>query len=149
MSKKSNPNSKKEKMHRVDIIVLLIFSVVGLFIPAVIVLQHFIGIDLLAALNTGWVRTVFGVIFTVLAAAVCTWNFYVSIFVPWSYERKHGSMKGFAHTSGLPFIGGIFILFAGALMPASLFVGIFLLVLYIFDGNGLMLFLIYYLKEQI
>lgn len=135
-------NSTKEKMHGVDIIVLLLFAVVGLFVPAVVVLQHFLGIDLLAALGTGWVRTSFGVVFTVLATAVCLLNFYLSIIVPWLYKREHGSMKGFAHVSGLPVIGGIFILIAGALMPASLPLGIVLLVLYIIDGNGLPWFFI-------
>ena len=129
-------------MHGVDLVVLLLFAVVGLFVPTVVVLQHFIGIDLLAALGSGWVRTVFGVVFTVLATAVCLLNFYLSIIVPWSYKREHGTMKGFAHVSGLPFIGGIFILIAGALMPASLPLGIVLLVLYIIDGNGLPWFFI-------
>lgn len=138
MSKKPT----KEKIHHVDIVAMLLFAVVGLFIASVVVLQHFIGIDLLTVLHLGWSRTVFGVIFSVLAAMTCLWNFYVSIFVPWSYERKHGSMEGFAHTSGLPFIGGIFILFAGALMPASVPLGIVFLILYIFDGNGLPWFFI-------
>lgn len=141
--------SKKEKIDHIDLLAFLIFGVVALFVPAVVILQHFMGIDPLAVMGTGWVRTVFGVIFTILATLVCLLNFYLSIFVPWSYEREHGTMKDFAHTSGLPFIGGIFILFAGALMPASVFLGVFLLILYILDGNGLPWFFICLVREKI
>jgi hypothetical protein len=64
-------------------------------------------------------------------------NFYLSILVPWLYKRQHGSMADFVHMSGLPVIGGFFIFCAGALMPPSVLLGIFLLLLYVVDGNGL------------
>ena len=145
MSKKPT----KEKTHSVDIAVLLVFAACGLILPAVIILKHFVGIDLLPMLRFGLVGTVFGVIFTVLATLVCFWNFYVSIFVPWSYRREHGGMEGFAHTSGLPLIGVVFVLLAGALMPVSTVVGIVLLFLYIIDGNGMPWLFICLVREKI
>jgi hypothetical protein len=46
-------------------------------------------------------------------------------------------MADFAGMSGLPVIGGFFILCAGSLMPPSVLLGIFLLLLYVIDGNGI------------
>jgi hypothetical protein len=46
-------------------------------------------------------------------------------------------MEGFAHVSGLPLIGGFFIFCAGVLMPPSVPLGIYLLLLYAIDGNGI------------
>ena len=60
----------------------------------------------------------------------------VSLVVPWHYQRRHGSMEGFAQTSGLPIVGGVCVLLAGALLPSSVLAGVFLLVLYAMDGNG-------------
>jgi len=134
------------KMQREDIIVIIIFSVIGLFIPAVVALRHFIGVDPLAVLKITWGKTVMGTVFSILATVVCLWNFYVSLVVPWRYKRRHGSMKDFAHTSGLPLIGGLFVLGAGALMPPSVPLGIYLLLLYLIDGNGLPWFFISTIK---
>jgi hypothetical protein len=126
-----------ENSSRVDIIVVIIFATIGLIIPAVVVLRHFFGFDPLAMLHITWGRTVVGVIFTLLATGVCVLNFYLGLVAPWLYERQHGSMEGFAGMSGLPVIGGFFILCAGALMPPSALLGIFLLLLYVIDGNGI------------
>jgi hypothetical protein len=129
-------------MSREDVIALIIFATIGLIIPAVVALHHFIGIDPLSVLHIGWGRTVVGVVFTILATAVCLLNFYLSLLVPWLYKRQHGSMADFAHMSGLPLIGGFFIFCAGALMPSSVLLGIYLLLLYVIDGNGIPWFFI-------
>ncbi len=134
---------------REDMIALAIFGVIGLIVPGVVVLQHFIGIDPLSVLHITWGGTFFGVAFTVLATLVCLWNCYVSIIVPWDYQRRHGSMAGFAHTSGLPWLGGVFILFAGALMPPSVLLGVFLLLLYVVDGNGIPWFFISFVRGDV
>jgi len=123
-------------MSRVDVIVIIIFATIGLVIPAVVALRHFIGIDPLSLLHITWGRTVMGIIFTILAVVVCLWNFGLSILDPWLYKRKHGNTEGFAGMSGLPLLGGFFILCAGALMPSSVLLGVFLLLLYVIDGNG-------------
>ena len=122
---------------REDIVVLVIFVIIGLIVPGVVVLRHFIGIDPLSLLNIKWGRTVLGIVFTLLATGVCLLNFYLSLLVPWLYRRRHGSMADFAHMSGLPLIGGFFIFCAGALMPPSVPLGIYLLLLYVIDGNGI------------
>jgi hypothetical protein len=129
-------------LSREDVIVLIIFATIGLIIPAVVALRHFIGIDPLSMLHITWGRTVVGVVFTLLATGVCLLNFYLSLLVPWLYKRRHGSMADFAHMSGLPWLGGIFIFFAGALMPPSVLLGILLLLLYVIDGNGIPWFFI-------
>ena len=127
---------------REDIVVLVIFVIIGLIVPGVVVLRHFIGIDPLSLLNIKWGRTVLGIVFALLATGVCLLNFYLSLLVPWLYRRRHGSMADFAHMSGLPLIGGFFIFCAGALMPPSVLLGIFLLLLYVIDGNGIPWFFI-------
>ena len=137
------------KMARVDIIVLILFAAIGLIIPAAIILRHFLEIDPLALLHIHWGRTVLGTLFTVLATIVCLLNCYLSIYIPWSYEREHGSMAGFAHTSGLPVIGGLFLFLAGTLMPPSVPLGIFLLFLYTIDGNGLPWFFISLIRNGV
>ena len=124
-------------LSREDVIVIIIFATIGLIIPAVVALRHFIGIDPLSMLHITWGRTVLGIVFTLLATGVCLLNFYLSLLVPWLYKRRHGSMADFAHMSGLPWLGGIFIFFAGALMPPSVLLGIFLLLLNVIDGNGI------------
>jgi hypothetical protein len=123
-------------LSREDVIVFIIFATIGLFIPAVVVLRHFIGIDPLSVLDLKWGRTVLGIVFTLLAIGVCLLNFYLTLLAPWLYKRRHGSMADFRGVSGLPVIGGFFICFAGVLMPPSVPLGICLLLLYVIDGNG-------------
>lgn len=93
--------------------------------------------DPVSMLTMNWGRTVAGILFTVLATGVCLLNFYLVTFVPWEYKQQHGSMEGYAHVSGLPVIGGFFILCAGALMPPSISLGVFLLLLYLIDSHGI------------
>ena len=132
-----------------DVIVLIIFATIGLIIPAVVALRHFIGIDPLSMLHITWVRTVLGIVFTLLATGVCLLNFYLSLLVPWLHKRRHGSMADFRGVSGLPVIGGFFICFAGALMPSSVLLGIFLLLLYVIDGNGIPQFFILIIQNGV
>jgi hypothetical protein len=136
-------------LSRKDVIALIIFATIGLIIPAVVVLRHFVGIDPLCMPHIKWGRTVVGVVFAILATGVCLLNFYLSLFVPWLHKRRYGSMADFAHMSGLPVIGGLFILFAGALMPPSVLLGIFLLLLYVIDGNGIPQFFILIIQNGV
>jgi hypothetical protein len=135
------------KIYKEDLIVLIIFTICGLIPPVAIIARHFYEIDPLAWLNIDWGRTVLGYISLTLATLICLFNFYVSIYVPWEYERKHGSMKDFAHMSGLPMLGSIFVFCAGALLPSSIYMGIFLLLIYVFDGNGLPYFFVCVIRE--
>lgn len=130
-------NSIMANLSRENVIAFIIFSTIGLIIPVVVALQHFIGIDPLSLLHIKWARTVVGNVFTLLATGVCLLNFYLSILVPWLHKRRHGSMADFRGVSGLPVVGGLLILCAGALMPSSVLFGIFLLLLYVIDGNGI------------
>ena len=127
---------------RVNLVVIIIFVTIGLTIPLVVAARHFFDIDPLALLHITWGRTVIGIIFTILATAVCLLNFWLSIIEPWLYNRKYGSMAEYAGMSGLPLIGGFFIVFAGALMPSSVLLGSYLLLLYLIDGNGFPVLLI-------
>ena len=130
-------NSIMANLSREDVIAFIIFATLGLLIPVVVALQHFIGIDPLSLLHIKWGRTVVGTVFTLLATGVCLLNFYFSILVPWLYKWRHGNMADFRGMSGIPVVGGIFILCAGALMPSSVLFGVFLLLLYVIDGNGI------------
>ena len=132
-----------------DIVVLVIFLIIGLIVPGVVLLRHFIGIDPISLLNIKWARTVLGIVFTLLATGVCLLNFYLSLLVPWLYKRRHGSMADFAHMSGLPLIGGFFIFCAGVLMPASVPLGIYLLLLYVIDGNGIPCFFVSVIRNGV
>ena len=123
--------------HRTDIIVLILFLTIALVIPAVIVLQHFAGVDTLSLLKIEWGRTVLGIGFTLLASVVCIWNFALNVVGPWLYRREHDGNEDIGHVSGLPVIGGFFIMFAAALMPSSIFLGVYLFLLYTIDANGL------------
>ena len=123
--------------HRTNVIVMVLFLTIGLIIPGVIVLHHFIGIDTLSLLKIKWGRTVVGIGFTLLASAVCIWNFYLNAVGPWLDRRKPGDLEQIDHTSGLPVIGGFFVMFAAALMPSSVGLGAYLFLLYIIDVNGL------------
>ena len=134
---------------REDIVVLVIFVIIGLIVPGVVVLRHFIDIDPMSVLNIKWGRTVLGIVFTLLATGVCLLNFYLSLLVPWLYKRRHGSMADFAHMSGLPLIGGFFIFCAGALMPPSVLLGIYLLLLYVIDGNGIPCFFVAVIRNGV
>ncbi len=138
-----------EKMSSINTVVLILFAAVGLIIPAAIILRHFFSIDPLALLHLTWGRTVLGTIFTLLSTVTCLWNCYVSLYVPWSYEKEHGSMAGFAHTSGLPFIGGIFLFLSGVLMPPSVSLASYLLFLYAIDGNGMPWFFISIIRNSV
>jgi len=135
------------KISKEDRIVLIIFAICGLIPPVAIIARHFYELDPLNWLKIDWGRTGLGYISLTLATLTCLFNFYVSIYVPWEYERKHGSMKDFAHTSGLPILGSIFVLGAGALLPSSIYIGIFLLFLYVIDGNGLPYFFVCIIRD--
>ena len=126
-----------KKIDPIDLVVFMIFAVCGLIPPAAIIGRHFYGIDPLLWLHIDWGRTVLGYLALFLASLVCLLNFYLSIYVPWAYEREHGSMADFAHSSGLPVIGSFLVFCAGALLPASPPLGVFLLAIYLLDGNGL------------
>jgi hypothetical protein len=134
-------------LHRTDIIVLALFLTISLIIPGVIVLQHFVGLDTLALLKIKWGRTVIGVVFTLLASATCLLNFYLNIFEPWLHRRKHDGVEPIGQMSGLPIIGGFFIMFAAALMPSSIILGVYLFLLYAIDANGLPWFLVSFIRN--
>ena len=123
-------------LHRINIIVLALFLTIGMIIPGVIVLQHFVGVDTLSLLKIKCGRTVVGIGFTLLASVVCGWNFYLNIVGPWLDRRKHDGGEEIGQMSGLPIIGGFLILFAAALMPSSTILGVYLILLYIIDANG-------------
>ena len=125
-----------------DLIVLVVFAILSLIPPAAIIARHFYEADPLAWLNIEWGRTVVGSVFLVLAALVSLFNFYVTIYAPWNYRRRHGDMRDFAGMSGLPVVGSLFVFCAGALLPPSLSMGMFLLFIYVIDGNGLPAFLV-------
>ena len=122
---------------RTDFIVLILFLTIGLIIPGVIVLQHFVGVDTLSLLKIKSGRTVVGTGFTLLASVVCVWNFALNVVGPWLYSREHDGNEDNGRVSGLPVIGGFFIMFAAALMPSSIFLGVYLFLLYAIDANGL------------
>ncbi|NNC64785.1 MAG: hypothetical protein HKN84_08380 [Gammaproteobacteria bacterium] len=125
-----------------DILAGIVFTVTGLAIPSAVAAHHFFGIDVMAFANLGVSRHVFGWSFAAMAVAVAGLNVYLSFIAPWLYERRMGSMQGYRAMSGLPAIGGFFILFAGALIPASAIVGASLLVVYLADTGGLPWFLV-------
>ena len=98
-----------KNISRLNVTIYIIFGSIGLLIPLVVAAHHFFGIDPLSLLNIKWGRTFFGVIFTLLATAVCLFNFMQRIIEPWLYKRNHGNMKDFGGMSGLPIIGGFFV----------------------------------------
>lgn len=120
-----------------DIVAGIVFTVTGLAIPAAVAAHHFFSIDVMAFANLGSSRLVFGWSFAVMAVAVAGLNVYLSFIAPWRYKRATGSMQNYSWVSGLPAIGGFFVLFAGALIPASPAVGATLLVVYVADTGGL------------
>ena len=64
-------------------------------------------------------------------------NFYLNVVGPWLDRRKPGDLEEIGHVSGLPVIGGIFIMVAAAMMPSSISLGVYLFRLYSIDANGL------------
>jgi hypothetical protein len=129
-------------VHKEDVYAIVIFASIGLAIPAVVVLRHFLGIDIVPFIKPTSVRTVFGVLLALAAALVCVLNVYLSHLSPWLYRREHGSLEGYGSMSGLPMVGGLFTLGAGALLPESAALGVFLLALYALDTGGMPWFFI-------
>ena len=138
-----------KEMHKEDIISLVIFGLIALVVPTLIICRHFYGMDPAGFIPLGRSRILLGWISTILAFMICLYNFYTTIYVPWSYHRKHGSMDGFAHTSGLPMLGVIFVIGSAVMMPVSINLGIALLVLYLIDGNGLPYLFLTFLREGV
>ncbi len=120
-----------------DIVAGIVFTVTGLAIPSAVAAHHFFGIDVMAFANLGSSRHVFGWSFAVMAIAVAGLNLYLSFVAPWLHKREFGSMEDYSRISGFPAIGGFFVLFAGALIPASPVVGAGLLLIYVADTGGL------------
>jgi uncharacterized membrane protein len=123
-------------MQKEDVYAIAIFAAIGIAVPAVVVLRHFLGIDVVPFINPQSVRTVVGVLLAIVATLVCALNFYLYFISPWLYRRERGSMDDYHAMSGIPIVGGFFILGAGALMPESHVTGAFLIALYALDTNG-------------
>jgi hypothetical protein len=128
--------------HRADTVALLLFIIIAVGIPAVVVLQHFVGMDLLSVLRLGTGRTYIGAVFAVLATLVVALNGYLNFVSPWLHKRQHNDMKNYSHVSGRPVVGGFLILFSALLIPASPAVGSYLLLVYFADSGGLPWFLL-------
>lgn len=64
------------------------------------------------------------IVFILRATGVCLLSCYLPLLAPRLFKRRHGSMKGFAHISGPPMLGGIFVFDAEAFMPPSGSLGI-------------------------
>ena len=126
---------------RADTVALLLFIAVALVIPAAVIAQHFFGVDILSALRLGPVRLYVGIGFAALAILITLLNVYLSFVAPWLHYREHGDMQDYSHMSGFPVIAGLFVLFAGVLVPSSPPVGVVLLITYLADTGGLPWFL--------
>ena len=137
----------------------LTLGLIGIVIPTVIALQHFAGLDPLAwLLESFWsgqkvmefrtdhlgARIVGGVFITVLATLVCLYNFWCYLY--WLYHRRQGNKEG-GFSSGIPVIGSFFLLGAVAVMPESVFWGIFFLMLYATDAEGFAWIMVFGLRE--
>jgi hypothetical protein len=133
-------------MKKEDVYAIVFFVLLGIAIPAVVVIRHFLGMDITAFITPVSVKTVLGFVFALLATLVCALNFYLSFISPWLYKREHGSMDDYGAMSGLPVVGGFFVLFAGALMPVSGATGVFLIALYALDTGGVPWFFIQMLR---
>ncbi len=127
-------------------------------IPTVIALPHFAGLDPLAwLLESFWSdqkvmefrsnhlggRTAVGLMVTVPVTIVCLYNFWC--YQMWLYYSRHG--RGGGGSSGIPVIGSFFLLYAVALMPESVFWGIFFLMLYATDAEGFAWIMVFGLRE--
>jgi hypothetical protein len=123
-------------LQKEDVYAIVIFAAIGIAVPAVVVLRHFLGIDIVPFIKPSYVRTGVGVVLAIVATLVCALNFYLYFISPWLYRREHGSMDEYGPMSGIPIVGGLFIFGAGALMPESTITGAFLLLLYALDTNG-------------
>ena len=135
-------------MQKEDVYAILAFSVVGVIILVVVVLRHFLGLDLVPFIRPLFARTLVGVLLAVAASLVCALNFFLHFVSPRLYKKEHGSMEGYDEMSGLPVVSGFFVLGAGALMPESTFTGGFLLALFALDPNGVPWFFLRLLRGR-
>jgi hypothetical protein len=133
-------------MQKEDVYAIVIFAAIGIAVPAVIVLRHFLGIDIVPFIKPSYVGTGVGILLAIVATLVCALNFYLYFISPWLYKREHGSMDEYDAMSGIPIVGGLFIFGAGALMPESNVTGGFLLALYALDTNGVPWFFFHVLR---
>lgn len=152
MSKPTSHDGDKngDVLHWVDTAVLILFATLALAIPAVVVLTHFLGVEILPFIRPGTFRTVVGAVLAVVAALVCALNLYLGLIGPWLYKRSgmaEDDADDFGGPSGLPVVGGLLIAAAGALLPASHTVGPILLLLYAIDAYGLPWALVAFAKE--
>jgi hypothetical protein len=122
---------------REDFYAGIFFAAVGIGIPAVVIAHQFFGFDPMAFAGLGSSRYVVGWTLALLAGVIALLNICLTYVVPWLHEREHGDMEDYSNSSGLPIIGGFFVLFAGALLPASPAIGVLLLVVYLADTGGL------------
>lgn len=133
-------------MRKEDLYAIVFFAALGIAVPGVVVFRHFLGIDIVPFITPISVRTVVGILLAIVATLVCALNFYLYFISPWLYRREHGNMDGYGSMSGLPIVGGFFVLGAGALMPESMVTGVYLLLLYALDTNGVPWFFFHILR---
>ncbi len=135
---------------QVDLVVAVLFTAVGITIPAIIALRHFMGLDPLAALPMRATRGLNAVGWVVLvpAALACAWNCFLAFIAPWLHRRKHGNLDEYRSVSGLPVIGSLLIGMAALFMHPSAVLGVVLLLLYAIDGYGLVWVLVALARGQ-
>lgn len=88
-----------------------------------------------------------GILLTLLAVLLVGFNLYTSFLRPWMYRRSHGDYEGYQHVSGAPLLGSILIGIAAFFLPASIWIGVALLALYILDPGGLLVAAIVFIRD--
>ena len=107
-------------------------------------------IELVPYLQTDWFRTAIGSVFAMLALLIVFLNIWLRWLDPWLYQRKYGK-SDYHGVSPLPVVSGFFCGAAAVILPASLLIGLGLLLLFAIDPVGLpaMLYLAYRLKRTL
>lgn len=114
-------------------------------IPGIVIYRQLLGHSDVEPSNMNWIVCFVPLYFAVF---VTLFNAHLNFSRPWLHYIKHKNMENYRFVSGIPAVGSIAILVSSLWSPPSLWIGILMLVTYILDTGGLLLFAVTVVVEK-
>jgi len=112
-----------------------VLAVAVLVTVYVIIKKHVLGN---VSTSAGIIRWSVGVVFAAIAIVIVTNNLYLSLVRPLVYFVFQRDANHLRNVSGIPLLGSIAVIIAAVTLPANVYLGIALLVLFMIDPGGLL-----------
>lgn len=138
--------NEQSQLSGADLLFLVGLSVAAILIPGFILKIQCLGGG---STDQSPLQLVAGILVGLIAVLLVGLNLYASFIRPWLHQRAHGDLDDYRYVSGIPLVGSLLLGLAALFLPASLWIGVLLLILYFADPGGILLAAIVILRECI